>query len=76
MKITIAGNAGVGKTTIATLIAKALKDEGIKNVTVVDEELVPFFYEADRQKSRLGRIAMNDTPVTIECVQMARNLVS
>lgn len=72
MRITITGFIGEGKSTIATLIANALKDAGIKNVTVADEELIHSFYAPEKQNLRLASMATKGVPIVIETRTSAR----
>lgn len=63
MKITIEGNSGCGKTTIARVIAKNLKERGI-TYTVNDDSCMPDFLTSSR-KPYSTKVTADKPDVTI-----------
>lgn len=74
IEIDIKGDVGAGKSTICQLIEKALKQEGLTNVTITDvinEEVPSMAYFQSRTKSLRDK----NLKVKIRMVQLSRDEV-
>lgn len=69
--ITVAGHANVGKSTLARLILKVLRENGISSEISQDE--IDEGYDVDLFEDALTSIAQKKIEVLVETKQLNRN---
>ena len=75
LTITIAGQTGTGRTTLAEEFRCFLKSKGFQDIEVKEEidEHLPSYYTTEKQTARIGNLIAKGTKITIQTKQTPRH---